>query len=99
MTKNLMLYLKHKWFVEIANGRKHFEYRLATPFWRKRLQGLEMGNSRILMYDGWPDKKKIGTDKYLEFPYMGYIEETIIHPEFGTTPVTVFAIRLVPDGE
>lgn len=99
MTKNLMLYLKHKWFEQIAVGTKLAEYRLATNFWRKRLSGLEIGKSRIMLYDGWPDKHKIGTDKYLEFPFTGFLEETITHPEFGQEPVRVFAIYLIPDGD
>lgn len=35
----LHLVLKKKWFIEIAEGRKKIEYRDATPYWNRRLDG------------------------------------------------------------
>jgi len=37
MTKTLKLVLTDHWFEEIKSGRKTHEYRLETPFWRKRI--------------------------------------------------------------
>ncbi|MDE2026696.1 MAG: ASCH domain-containing protein, partial [Patescibacteria group bacterium] len=35
--KDLHLILKKEWFDKIKSGEKKIEYRLATPFWEKRL--------------------------------------------------------------
>ncbi len=36
--KVLHLTLHRLWFDEIAAGRKHYEYRLKTPYWKARLE-------------------------------------------------------------
>ena len=39
--ETLFLILKRKWFDKIKAGRKWYEFREATPYWRKRLEGRE----------------------------------------------------------
>ena len=38
-TKILHLTLLREWFDEIASSRKREEFRLVTPYWKKRLEG------------------------------------------------------------
>lgn len=84
-------------------GLKTTEYRIVKDYWRKRLSRLN-STSRIIIFDGGkiPKKEnwnKPGQLKVLEFPYRGFREETILHNEFGSEPVNVFSIPLIPDGE
>lgn len=39
MNNTLKLVLTDHWFEEIKSGRKTHEYRKATPFWAKRMNG------------------------------------------------------------
>ena len=39
MSNVLKLVLTDRWFEEIKSGRKTHEYRKATPFWAKRING------------------------------------------------------------
>ncbi|EKT4529981.1 ASCH domain-containing protein (plasmid) [Pseudomonas fulva] len=78
------------YFHQIKAGTKTFEYRLRTPFWRKRLEGRAYDMIRIC----WGYPKKGDTDRVLMRPWRGYEEQTIQHEHFGIEPVNVFAIHV-----
>jgi hypothetical protein len=86
----LHLNLKSEYFDQIAAGVKHFEYRLRTEYWRKRLEGRVY--QRVLVKKGYP--KAGDHERILERKWRGYEEQTITHPHFGPYPVEVFAIRV-----
>lgn len=88
--KNLTLNLKKKYFDEIKNGTKTEEYRLCTPFWKKRIEGKEFEN--IIIKLGYP--KNDQKEKILIFPWKGYEIKEIKHEHFGDTPVRVYAIKI-----
>lgn len=86
----LHLNVKAVYFDQIADGRKPFEYRLRTAYWRRRLEGRSY--TRIVIKKGYP--KATDTARNMERPWRGYEEQTITHPHFGPSPVEVFAIRV-----
>lgn len=86
----LTIPLKGIYFDQIQSGEKCEEYRLATDYWRKRLEGREY--DRIVLTRGYP--KAEDHARRLIKPWRGYIERTITHPHFGPEPVRVFAIRV-----
>ncbi len=88
---DLTLPLKGIYFDAIASGEKCEEYRLATPYWIKRLVGRHY--KRVILTRGYP--KRDDHSRRIIKPWRGYIERTITHPHFGPDPVKVFAI-LVP---
>ena len=90
MGKILHLNLKAKYFYAIAAGMKSFEYRRATPYWTARL--FDRRYTAILLKCGYP--KATDTAKHITRPWKGYVLKRIIHPEFGTEPTTVYAIRV-----
>ena len=63
---------------------------LATPFWRKRLEGRTFG--QIVLTKGYP--KRDDTERHLVRPWVGMRLITITHPHFGPDPVEVFAIKV-----
>jgi len=81
---DLTLHLKAVYFDQIKNGTKPFEYRLITPYWKKRLIGRHYNN--VVFCRGYPKRGDVE-------PYRGYDVQTLTHPHFGNKPVTVFAIR------
>lgn len=90
MTRTLTLPLKGEYFDQIKAGTKVWEYRLATPFWIKRLDCRVYDT--LVLTRGYP--KRDDTERRLTMPYQGYRLETITHPHFGPEPVRVFAIDL-----
>jgi hypothetical protein len=84
---DLMLHLKHRYFQEIKDGSKLFEYRLVNEYWTKRLVGREY--DRVIFWDAY---KPGGPETVMIKPYAGYSMTTITHEHFGKAPVTVFAI-------
>jgi hypothetical protein len=89
----LVFRLKYKYFDEIKAGTKIKEYRLMTPYWKKRLEGNIF--SKIIVARGslsWSNPENI-----MIFPWNGYEIEEIVHEEFGDKPVKVFAILLKKD--
>jgi len=88
--KILHLPLKGVYFHQIKDGTKHFEYRLRTDYWRKRLVGREYDEVHIKL--GYP--KAGDMSKIIVLPYVGYEEQTLTHPHFGDKPVEVFAIKV-----
>lgn len=84
----LYLPLKAEYFDAIAAGVKAEEYRLCTPYWRKRLEGRAFAS--IVLMKGYPPANAVG--RRLVRPWRGYAVKTIQHPHFGPEPVQVFAI-------
>lgn len=88
MSKTLTLPLKHEYFDAIRNGVKHEEFRLDTPYWRKRLE--DKSYDAIELTLGYPARGDQA--RRIRKPWRGYTEKTITHPHFGPEPVRVFAI-------
>lgn len=86
----LVLPLKAEYFHQIKAGTKLEEFRLCTPYWRKRLEGRTF--DRIVLTLGYPAASD--TARRLVRPWRGYRETTITHEHFGTEPVQVFAINV-----
>jgi len=87
--KYLILHVKKKYFDQIRNEEKSFEYRLQTKYWKKRLVGRRYAGIKI--YCGYPKS----TDGYriLLRKWVGYgLLQTITHEHFGPEPVDVFSI-------
>ncbi len=85
---DLHLSLKGEYFEQIVTGDKPEEYRLATPYWRKRLEGRSYG--RVIVKRGYPkadDQSRISLRKW-----QGAALKVITHQHFGPEPVEVFAI-------
>lgn len=86
----LTLPLKGEYFDAIKNGTKPEEFRLMTPYWRKRLEGRTY--DCIVLTKGYP--KRDDRDRRLILPWQGYRITTLTHPHFGADPVDVFAINV-----
>lgn len=87
-TATLTIPVNGVYFDQIKAGTKVEEYRLVTPFWRKRLEGRTY--DRIVLTRGYP--KANDTASRLIRPWRGFIVKMIAHPHFGPDPVEVFAI-------
>lgn len=88
--KILILNLKREYFEEIKTGIKKEEYRLCTPYWKKRLENKNFEDLIIRL--GYP--KRGDKEKELTFPYKGYEIKIITHPHFGNVPAKVYAIKI-----
>ena len=88
----LHLPLKRQYFEAIRDGHKTEEYRLCTPYWRKRLENRSF--SQIVLTLGYPARG----DKARQIvrPWRSYQLKTLLHPHFGPSPVQVYAINLRP---
>ncbi|RTL29332.1 MAG: ASCH domain-containing protein [Burkholderiales bacterium] len=86
----LHLNLKAEYFDAIASGEKCEEYRLATAYWARRLQGRQFDG--IVLKKGYP--KREDASRTLARPWAGFSIKTITHPHFGQAPVQVFAITV-----
>lgn len=89
---DLILPLKAEYFNAIKAGTKLEEYRLRTPFWRKRLEGKTF--EHVVLTLGYPGRDDAA--RRLVLPWRGMRETTIQHPHFGPDPVEVFAIDVRP---
>ena len=89
----LRLPLKREYFEQIRDGLKAEEYRIATPYWQKRLEGRTYDG--IVLTLGYPSRND--TTRRLEKPWKGFTMKTVTHPHFGHRPVKVFAINVEPD--
>lgn len=92
----LTIPLKAEYFDAIKRGDKTEEFRLNTPFWRKRLEGRAYDG--IVLTRGYP--RRDDKERRIERPWRGFVRKTITHPHFGPVPVEVFAIdvRSTPAG-
>ncbi len=81
---NLHLILKKEWFDKIKSGEKNIEYRLATPFWEKRLWNKQW--DKITFQLGYSNKNRI------EKKWLKTELEVIKMPFFGNEEVLIFAI-------
>ncbi len=87
--KILHINLKAKYFNEIKEGVKPFEFRLRNDYWSKRLINKKYDEVHFKL--GYP--KSSDTNKIIKVPYLGYEIQTITHEQFGIEPVEVFAIK------
>lgn len=90
MSKTLTLPLKRLYFEQIRDGSKVEEFRLATPYWKKRLEGRSYDG--IVLTLGYP--KSGDHERRLERPWKGFRKTFIRHPLFGPEPVEVYAINV-----
>jgi hypothetical protein len=86
--KDLILPLKAEYFHQIRSGEKTEEFRLCTPYWRKRLEGRTYRN--VILTLGYP--KKDDAERRHVVTWKGFVERIIQHKHFGAEPVLVFAI-------
>ena len=84
----LRLNLKRKYWEQIKRHQKLYEYRLASEYWRKRLQGQRYDEVHLCL--GYPSKGD--KERVLRRLWMGCFVKKIQHPEFGRHPVEVYAI-------
>ncbi len=89
---DLILPLKHEYFLAILCNRKAEEYRLVTNYWRTRLEGKTF--DRVVLTLGYPARDNHA--RRLIRPWRGYTIKTITHPHFGPNPVEVYAIKVAP---
>jgi hypothetical protein len=92
-TRTLTLALKGEYFDAIKSGAKLEEFRLVTPYWRRRLEGRVY--DRIVLTRGYPGRGD--ASRRLVLPWKGYRRATITHPHFGPAAVEVFAINVAHD--
>lgn len=88
--RTLTIPLMGIYFDQIAAGVKSEEYRLCTPYWRKRLE--HQHYDHIVLTKGYP--KADDHERRIVKPWRGYVERTIQHPHFGPDPVRVFVISV-----
>lgn len=89
---DLVLPLKGIYFDQIRAGTKVLEYRLRTPYWRRRLARAPF--DRLVLTKGYP--RAGDDDRRLVLPWLGFVQTTIQHEHFGPAPVQVFAIHVGP---
>ena len=90
MSDTLYLPVKRIYFDSIKAGTKGEEYRLVTPFWKRRIEGRVY--AAICVTLGYPSAGD--TERSLWFPWNGYKRKRITHPHFGPDEVEVYAIDL-----
>ena len=90
MSRVLYLPVKAVYFHQVVAGTKPEEFRLVTPFWRKRLEGQVYDFVELTL--GYPARED-HSRRYRQ-PWRDYRVVTITHPHFGPAPVEVFAIRV-----
>lgn len=88
--KDLVLSLKRKWFEQIRDGVKPFEYRLNNEFWQKRLIGKKYRN--VIFTLGYPPKHD--KSRRIIKPWLGYQIKTIVSEEWYNVPQNCFAIKV-----
>lgn len=88
MKKILHINLKAKYFNEIKNGIKHFEYRLKNEYWVKRLENRSYDEIHFKL--GYPKNDEM--EKIIKTPYVGFEIQRLTHELFGVKEVEVYAI-------
>jgi hypothetical protein len=86
----LHLPLKAEYFDQIKSGEKVEEFRLACPYWTKRIEAREY--DQIELTKGYPPKGD--ASRRITRPWRGFQKTAITHPHFGPDPVEVYAIRV-----
>lgn len=86
----LHLNLKAEYFDAIAAGEKGEEYRLVTPYWRRRLEGRQY--TAVVLKKGYP--RRGDAERTMSRPWAGFCVKEVTHPHFGAEPVLVFAIKV-----
>jgi hypothetical protein len=94
MSAVLTIPVAGRYFDQILAGTKPEEYRLRTPYWRKRLEGRSY--RRVVLTRGYPKFGGVEGQTRLTLPWNGYSSKTVTHEFFGPDPVEVFAIRVAP---
>ena len=91
--KILTLHLKRKYWEQIRDGKKKYEYRLDTRYWRKRILRLDGSITKVdvvRLLLGYPER---GDESKLLLRKCGGITRgSIRHKEFGPDLVDVFRI-------
>lgn len=85
---DLVLPLKRQYFDAIRAGVKTEEYRLCTPYWRKRIGGRTFDHVTLTL--GYPARND--ETRRIVCAWRGYRVFTLTHPHFGPDPVEVYAI-------
>lgn len=88
--RTLILPVKREYFEAIRDNKKLWEYRLRTPYWRKRIEEKEY--DRITITLGYPARDD--WERRITYFWRGFEERTITHPLFGSEPVDTYAIRV-----
>ena len=86
----LHLSVKAEYFHEMKAGKKLFEYRLQTDYWKKRLAGRVYDEIHIKL--GYPAASD--HDRILVRPWRGIETQSITHKHFGPGEKKVYAIRV-----
>lgn len=89
---DITIAIKGEYFDQIKAGTKTEEFRLCSPYWKKRL---ERYYDKLILTRGYP--RRTDTEKRMEFKWQGAVIKTITHPHFGDDPVAVYAIPLTPN--
>jgi len=88
--KTLTIPINGVYFDQIVAGTKPEEFRLCTPYWRKRLEGREY--DFVTITKGYPSSTDL--QRRRTYPWRGFTVKTITHEFFGPEPVEVFAIKV-----
>lgn len=97
--KTLHLVLKHKWYDMIDSGVKTEEYREITPYWTKRILGVEKISISGLLreeyeYDYTHVRFHRGYTNTTMIFKINYISVGIGKPEWGASERITFIIKL-----
>ena len=92
MSRTLTIPVNGVYFDQIAAGTKPEEYRLATPFWSKRI--VARAYDAVVLTRGYPKGGGVEGVTRLTRRWAGASRKTITHPHFGPDPVEVFAINV-----
>jgi hypothetical protein len=84
----LTLVMRGRWFDAIKAGTKTEEFRLCTPYWRRRL--IDATPDVLVLTRGYA--KRDDTSRRLTLAWRGVRVTTIRHPEFGPRRVRAYAI-------
>lgn len=87
---DLMLHLKAKYWFEILEGTKTEEYRLDTPYWRKKLLGRDY--DYVILCWGYPKANQ--DERKIVRKWRGVRHVAIRHEIWGNQQRLAWAIRL-----
>jgi hypothetical protein len=87
----LTLVMRGRWFDAIKAGTKTEEFRLCTPYWRRRL--IDVPPDVLTLTRGYA--RRDDASRRLTFAWRGVRVTTIKHPEFGPRRVRVYAIDVM----